>query len=75
MLAFVLVQLKETGEKELLDYFKKLKEVKEAHLLFGEWDCLLKVEVANENALGTFVIEKLRKKSGVKSTSTMIVAK
>lgn len=75
MLAFVLVQLKDTHEKTLMSYFRKLKQVKEAHLLFGEWDCLLKVEVANENALGTFVIEKLRKKTGIESTSTMIVAK
>lgn len=74
MLAYILVQLKESDDKEILTHFSKFKEVKEAHLLFGEWDLLLKVDAANENALGTFVIEKVRKAKGVEATSTMIVA-
>jgi len=74
MLAFILVQTKGGKEKNIFEYWSKLKEVKEAHILFGEWDFILKVEAKNENALATFVIEKVRNIPEVVNTNTMIVA-
>lgn len=74
MIAFVLVQTKGGKEKNIFEYWSKLKEVKEAHILFGEWDFILKVSTKNENELATFVMEKIRKIPEVTMTNTMIVA-
>ncbi len=74
MLAFVLVGLKHTDEREALEDLKALPEVKEAFVLFGEWDLLLKIETKSPEDLGTFVMDKIRSRSDVKLTSSMIVA-
>lgn len=74
MLSFILVEIKGGKEKNVLEYWSKLKEVKEAHMLFGEWDFLLEVETKNESELATFVMEKIRKIPEVVMTDTMIVA-
>jgi DNA-binding Lrp family transcriptional regulator len=54
---------------------KALPEVKDVNILFGEWDIIAKLELEAPQALGTFVMDKIRTLPGVKLTSTMIVAK
>ncbi len=75
MQAYIQISLDGAREKEVFAALKKLPEVKELHILFGEWDMLCKVEVENTDALGTFVINNIRSLPGVRLTSTMIVAK
>ncbi len=75
MKAFALISLKECNEKELIDKLKNIPEVEEAYILFGEWDVLLKINIENSEALGTFMIEKIRTLPEVKFTSTLIIAK
>ncbi len=75
MLAFLQIGLEECEESRILEKLLALKEVKEAHILFGEWDALIKVEVKDTDALGDFVLEKLRTMPEINRTSTMIVAR
>ena len=75
MLAYLLIGLQEAKEREILDEITKYSEVKEAHVLFGEWDILAKLEIESADALGTFIMEKIRTIPEVKVTSTLIVAK
>jgi len=75
MKAFALISLRECNEKEVIDKLMDLPEVEEAYIVFGEWDILLKINIENPEALGTFMIEKIRTLPEVKFTSTMIVAK
>lgn len=74
MIAFVLVQLKECDETKVLDKLKELKSVKEAFILFGEWDLIIKVELASPEEFGRFMIEDVRTIEEIKLTSSMIVA-
>lgn len=74
MIGFVLVGLKHTDERAALDDLKALPEVKEAYVLFGEWDLLVKIEAASPEDLGTFVMDKIRSRDDVKLTSSLIVA-
>ena len=74
MLAYVLVALLESDEKGILDKFTAHPEVKEGHILFGEWDLILKVDLPSSEALGTFVLDKIRSSKDVKMSSTLIVA-
>lgn len=75
MLAYVLISLKECNEHEVLNNIKQLPEIKDAHVLFGEWDIIAKVETQNPDALATFMMDKIRKMPEVNLSSTLIVAK
>jgi DNA-binding Lrp family transcriptional regulator len=75
MHAYVQIGLDDAKESEIYEALKALPEVKEVHILFGEWDIIAKLELTAPEALGTFVMEKIRSLPGVKLTSTMIIAK
>ena len=74
MKAFVLVSLSEGNEQKLLDDLKEFPEVKDAYILFGEWDILAEMELDSAEMLGAFVMEKLRSREDVRLTSSLIVA-
>ena len=75
MKAFVLLQLKECDETKVLDDLNSLTEVTEAHILFGEWDIIIKVQIQNPEDLGKFMIESIRTMDEIKLSSSLIVAK
>jgi DNA-binding Lrp family transcriptional regulator len=75
MQAYVQIALDDAKESEIYNALKQLPEVQETHILFGEWDVIVKLELDAPEALGTFVMDKIRSLPGVKLTSTMIVAK
>lgn len=74
MKAFVLVSLSDRSERNVLSELKTNPEIKNAYILFGEWDILAEVEVNNPEQLGTFVLNSIRSRNDVKLTSSMIVA-
>lgn len=75
MLAYVLISLGSVDEKDVLKQLQNMEEVVEAHVLFGEWDLLAKIELESADHLGAFMIEKVRKLPHVRLTSTLIAAK
>ena len=75
MYAYVLVALDDSGVEDLVDEFRDMEEVVEAHILFGEWDLILKVNSLDPEGVARFVLEKVRVKDEVRLTSTLIVAK
>ena len=76
MLAYLQIARHECDEQLIVDKLLELEEVKEAYVLFGDWDIIVKVEVENADALGEFVLKKVRVIiPELKQTSTMIVAK
>lgn len=75
MLAYVLISLQTADEKKVLDELRAMSHIKEAHVLFGEWDILVKVEAQSPEDVATFVMDEVRSLPQVKLTSTLIVAK
>ena len=75
MLAYVQIALDNAKETDIYNQLRGLPEIQEAHILFGEWDLMVKIELQAPEALGTFVMDKIRSIPGVKLTSTMIIAK
>ncbi len=75
MYAYLFIELGSSDEEEVLEKLKEMQEVKEVHIIFGEWDILAKVEVNTPEDLTAFIIDKIRSMKEVKMTSTMIVAK
>ena len=74
MIAFILIHLRKTDEKEIVEELKKSTHVKEIFVCFGDWDVLAKVEFKDADDLGDFMIKHIRSKPEVKSTQTMIAA-
>lgn len=75
MMGYVLISLKSSDEQKVYAELSGMKEVKEVNILFGEWDLIAKLECESAEALGSFVMEKVRSIPQVNLTSTMIVAK
>jgi DNA-binding Lrp family transcriptional regulator len=75
MFAFVQISLENANEVEIRDKLKAFPEVRDVHIIFGEWDMMAKLEIESPEQLATFVMENVRPIEGVKLTSTLIVAK
>ena len=74
MKAFILIALKEGDARELLEELKTFPQVKNVYILFGEWDLIVEVELSGAEELGMFVMDKVRTRTDVKLTSSLIVA-
>lgn len=70
--AYVLVLAEAGREGKLKDWLNSRSYVKEAHIVYGSWDIIAKVEVKDLKAL-TKVLDEVRAQEGIKMTSTMIV--
>jgi len=75
MHAYVQITLDRAQEDDILESLKKMEEVVEAHILFGTWDLIAKLQLDGPEQLAGFVIENIRSLPGVKMTATSIVAK
>jgi len=51
----------------------KFPEVQEVHIITGDWDLLIKIRAENVDAIGKFVIDKLRLIKGIEKTLTCMV--
>jgi anthranilate phosphoribosyltransferase len=71
VIAFLLLLTVGERTEELLDELRKMKEVVEGYIIYGEWDILIKVKIKNLPEL-TEIVMNLRKKEGIKKTSTLI---
>ena len=74
VLAYIMVRVDAGEERNVMKQVEKFSEVKDSHIIYGEWDLIMKIEVSNVEEITVFVVDKLRKIESVKLTSTMIVA-
>ena len=61
------------SQRELAEQISRLPEVQEVHIITGDWDILIKVKDKDVDAMGKFVIDKLRKVKGIEKTLTCMV--
>jgi len=61
------------SQRKLAEQISKLPEVQEVHIITGDWDILMKVKDKNVDAIGNFVIDKLRMVKGIQKTLTCMV--
>jgi anthranilate phosphoribosyltransferase len=71
--AYVLIIAKSGFEKQVLEKLRKYKEIKEAKIVYGEYDIIAKIHVAEVSKLNDFLLEKVRSLE-IEKTSTLIVA-
>ena len=73
--AYILMACDKGKENGVFDKMHDFNEVIGAHMIFGEWDVMVKVKMESAEALGTFVVDHVRALDGVRLSSTLIVAK
>ena len=71
-LAFVLINAEIGGEQEVIKALKTIKNVKEAHLVYGVYDIVAKVEAETMDKLKEIITWNIRRLDKVRSTLTMI---
>ncbi len=74
MYVYILISLDRPNERDVLEEIMNYKEVVEAHILFGEWDLIVKLDLDSPELVSNFVIEKLRTIESINLTSTLVVA-
>jgi len=64
---------KDLDQREVAKRVGKFPEVQEVHIITGDWDFLIKVKEKDVNAVGKFVVDKLRTVPGISKTLTIMV--
>ena len=70
--AFVLVNAELGTEEDVIREIRKLSDVKEAHLVYGMYDIMVKIEGPSVEKVKETVNVKIRKMDKIRSTLTMI---
>jgi len=71
--AFVLINAEIGAEDEVLRNLKPFPEVKEAHMVYGVYDIIARLETETMQDLKEAISWKIRRLGKVRSTLTMVV--
>lgn len=61
------------SQRDIAGKVAKFPEVQEVHIVTGDWDLLIKLRAKSVDAVGSFVIDKLRLVKGIEKTLTCMV--
>jgi len=61
------------SQREVAKEVATFPEVQEVHIISGDWDLLIKVKTTDIDAVGRFVVDKLRTVRGIEKTITCMV--
>lgn len=71
--AIILVQTEIGAESKVLDDLMKIPEVKEAYVVYGTYDIVIKIETDTLERIREIVTNRIRKLPDIRTTVTMIV--
>ena len=61
------------SQRVVAEEIARFPEVQEVHIITGDWDLLVKLRAENVDAVGKFVVDKLRLINGLEKTLTCMV--
>jgi Lrp/AsnC family leucine-responsive transcriptional regulator len=61
------------SQRAVAEEISRFPEVQEVHIITGDWDLLVKLRAENVDAIGKFVVDKLRLIKGLEKTLTCMV--
>lgn len=61
------------SQRAVAEEIARFQEVQEVHIITGDWDLLMKLRAENVEAVGKFVVDKLRLIKGLEKTLTCMV--
>ena len=73
--AYVLIRVKPGLDREVLQNVREMPQVKDVVTVYGEYDLIVKIEVADLNDLDAFIFDTIRMITGVESTTTLLTTK
>lgn len=73
--AFIFINAEVGSEQEVVKELRKIESVKEAHVIYGIYDVVAKVEAETTDKLREAITRKVRKVNKIRSTLTMTVIK
>lgn len=71
VVSFILLVTDSSSTQQIYQDVKAMDKVKEVHMIYGDYDLIIKVELDNLQEMTSFMM-KLRKKFAVKKSSTLI---
>ena len=71
--AYLLLNVETGTEEDVIESLKSLQEVKEARMVYGVYDVIVRVETGTMEELKNVVSWTIRRLDMVRSTMTMIV--
>ena len=71
--AFVIINAEIGAESEVLKGLKEIPEVKEAHMVYGVYDIIARIQTETLQELKDVISWKIRRLDKVRSTLTIIV--
>lgn len=71
--AIILIQTEIGAESKVLDELMKIPEVKEAYIVYGTYDIVVKIEADALEKIREIVTNRIRKLPDIRTTVTMIV--
>lgn len=73
--AYILAKLETGSESKVLNLIKSMKEMKKASLTYGVYDLCIEGQFKTMEDLDNFLINQLRKITGIKDTVTLIASR
>lgn len=61
------------SQRVIAEQIAKFSEVQDVHIISGDWDILIKIKEESVDAVGNFVVDKLRTVKGIEKTLTCMV--
>ena len=61
------------SQRVIAEQIARFPEVQAVHIISGDWDILIKIKGESVDAVGNFVIDKLRTVKGIEKTLTCMV--
>ena len=74
-LAFIMLTVEPSKEKEIIEKLSAYPEIQELHLLFGEKNILIKLRTKDINSMRNFITNKLRSIDGILKTESYLSMK
>jgi DNA-binding Lrp family transcriptional regulator len=75
MEAVVLLNIDVGSEDKIMEQLVAIPEVRAAYFVYGPYDIVVKIEAPGIDRVRSVVREKVRKIEGIRSTTTLIVAR
>ncbi|MHA1519986.1 MAG: Lrp/AsnC ligand binding domain-containing protein [Promethearchaeota archaeon] len=71
VVAFILLVTDSSSTQQIYQDVRKMEKVKEVHMIYGDYDLIIKVELNNLQEMTSFMMQ-MRKEFAVKKSSTLI---
>ena len=69
--AYVLIGCELGSENDILTKLSKMDKVKDARIVYGDYDIVVEVETETESQMDNIITKKIRKLDKVRSTMTL----